>query len=232
MVKAFRELGHEVEIVSLVKTERESANPGREGYAAWWQHIVRRVPFGYELIQLAYNAISIPILLWKVSQSAPDFLYERYSLLNFTGVIVARIAKQPIVLEVNSPFAIEQGREGYIRAVAVAQWVEKTICNSATHVVVVNESLRAIMIAIGVEEQRLVVMHNGVNLSHFARRNTSSLRARFGLENKLVFGFVGWLRKQHCLVDRRTGLSPFTTACDCTAVEAVHFYRLGSIARR
>ena len=141
-----------------------------------------------------------------MSQSAPDFLYERYSLLNFTGVIVARIAKKAIVLEVNSPFAIEQGREGYIRAVAVAQWVEKTICNSATHVVVVNESLRAIMIAIGVEEQRLVVMHNGVNLSHFARRNTSSLRARFGLENKLVFGFVGWLRKQHCLVDRRTGL--------------------------
>jgi glycosyltransferase involved in cell wall biosynthesis len=194
MVYAFRELGHHVEIVSLVRTERETRDPTSEWVPAPWIQFARRIPYVYELIQLGYNVIGLPMLLWKVLRINPDFIYERYSLLNFTGVMVARFSRKPIILEVNSPFAIEQGRDRHIRAVRLARWVEKHICNAADWVVVVTEVLRTIMVGNGVRPERLLVMHNGVNLNHFSRRNPPSLRARLGLDGKLVLGYAGCFR--------------------------------------
>jgi glycosyltransferase involved in cell wall biosynthesis len=200
IVKAFRDLGHSVEMVSLVPTEQTSADPSKEAGQAGWQVLVRRIPFVYEVVQLGYNAIGIPLLFWKVLQSSPDFIYERYSLFNFTGVFVAKLLNKPIVLEVNSPFALEQGRDGHIRAVGFANWTERIICNAANTVIVVTGSLRKIMAANGIRPEKLAVMSNGVNLSHFRTRpDSEALRQRLGLDGKVVIGFVGWFRNWHGL---------------------------------
>jgi glycosyltransferase involved in cell wall biosynthesis len=199
IAKAFRDLGHPVEIVSLVPTEGAS-DASKEAGEAGWQAVVRRIPFAYELVQLGYNAIGIPLLFWKVLRNSPDFIYERYSLFNFTGVFVAKVLNKPIVLEVNSPFALEQGRDRHIRAVAFAKWTERIICNAASWVIVVTGPLRNIMAANGVQRQRLLVMPNGVNLAHFeARHDCAELRYRLDLDGKSVIGFVGWFRDWHGL---------------------------------
>jgi glycosyltransferase involved in cell wall biosynthesis len=200
IVKAFRDLGHSVEMVSLVPTEQTSADPSKEAGQAGWQVLVRRIPFVYEVVQLGYNAIGIPLLFWKVLQSSPDFIYERYSLFNFTGVFVAKLLNKPIVLEVNSPFALEQGRDGHIRAVGFANWTERIICNAANTVIVVTGSLRKIMAANGIRPEKLAVMSIGVYLSHFRTRpDSEALRQRLGLDGKVVIGFVGWFRNWHGL---------------------------------
>jgi glycosyltransferase involved in cell wall biosynthesis len=199
MVNAFRKLGHQVDIVSLVDTEKKPADVKRAGFLAPWQVIIRRVPFVHELIQLAYNLIGIPLLLWKVHRCLPDFIYERYSLLNFAGVIVARFTRKSLVLEVNSPLAIEQGRDGHITAVQFAQRMESRILSAATRVVVVSESLRKILTANGAESHRLIVMHNAVNPEHFEKRSSNYLRKLLGVETRLVIGFAGWFRNWHRL---------------------------------
>jgi glycosyltransferase involved in cell wall biosynthesis len=200
MAGAFRELGHSVTIVSLVRSEGESPNLSKGARPAGWQNLVRRIPFAYEIVQLGYNAIGIPFLLWKALSTPLDFIYERYSLFNFTGVFVAKLLSKPIVLEVNSPFALEQYRDGHIRAFRLANWTEKIICNAATHVIVVTESLRQIMVLNGVRPKHLIVMNNGVNLAHLSLRSDSTaLRRRLGLESKVVIGFIGWFRNWHGL---------------------------------
>jgi glycosyltransferase involved in cell wall biosynthesis len=200
IVKAFEALGHQVEIVSLVPTEAGQDNAQRDAGDALWKKLVRHIPFAYEVVQLGYNLVGVPMLLRKVLGGRVDFFYERYSLFNFTGVLVARLCGVPLILEVNSPFALEQSRDKDIRLVRLAAWTERWICNAATRVIVVSTPLRRMMIEAGVAAQRIEVMSNGVALERFQPRAASSeLRRSLGLEGATVIGFVGWFRKWHGL---------------------------------
>jgi glycosyltransferase involved in cell wall biosynthesis len=200
MVRAFEALEHTVQLVSLVPTEAGQNDAQRDAGDAWWKALVRRIPCGYELVQLVYNLIGIPMLFRAVYRAKPDFIYERYSLFNFTGVLVARVCNLPIVLEVNSPFALEQARDKDIRMAKFAQWTERAICNRATRVVVVSTPLARIMESAGVESSKLDVMPNGVNLGNFQPHGgTAELRRSLGIATEVVIGFVGWFRKWHGL---------------------------------
>jgi glycosyltransferase involved in cell wall biosynthesis len=199
IVRAFEEIGHEVELVSLVPTGTAQNDAARDAGDAFWKRLVRRIPYSYELVQLGYNLAGIPMLL-RALLSRPDFIYERYSLFNFAGVLTARLRGVPIYLEVNSPFALEQSRDSDIRLRRLAEWSERAICNLATRVIVVSTPLRRIMESAGVPARKLTVMPNGVRLEHFQSDSGSpELRRKLGLENCLVAGFVGWFRKWHGL---------------------------------
>src|ERR1700729_1998830 len=79
IVNAFRELGHEVTIASLVDTEAPQ-DVAKEAAEAGWKHLARKIPFAHEAIQLGYNVVGVPLLLSKVLRWKPVFIYERYSL--------------------------------------------------------------------------------------------------------------------------------------------------------
>jgi glycosyltransferase involved in cell wall biosynthesis len=200
MIQAFRGLGHEVEEVALVDTETAVDDAARDAGDALWKRLAKRVPFAYDFLQLLYNVMGIPLLAAKLIGRRVDVIYERYSLFNFTGVAVARLFRVPIVLEVNSPFALEQKRDGHIRTFRFAQWTERVICNSATLVVAVSGPLKRILADAGVASSKLVVMPNGVNLDHFqVRTHSDGLRSSLGLQDKVVIGFIGWFRDWHGL---------------------------------
>jgi glycosyltransferase involved in cell wall biosynthesis len=197
IVNAFRELGHTVEMAALVETEQQNAE--REATEAPWKAAVRRIPFAYEIVQLGYNVLGLPWLLVKLLTGRISFVYERYSLFCFCGVLAARLTRTPIVLEVNSPFALEQGRERDIHAVRFACWMERVICNAATKVIVVSGPLKRIMEQNGVAPAKLVLMPNGVNLGHIESSAGPELRRKLGIEGKVVVGFIGWFKKWHGL---------------------------------
>lgn len=200
MVRAFEELGHDVEIVSLVHTDTAQDDPVRNAGTARWQRFVRSIPFGYELIQLAYNVVGFWLLIRRLFHKKTDFIYERYSLFNFAGVLAARCFRVPLVLEVNAPFAVEQFRDHEIRATGIARWSERVICNLADHVIVVSTPLKTIMESFHVTGSKIVVMSNGVSLEQFRTGVPSQeLKTELGLTGSPVFGFVGWFRKWHGL---------------------------------
>src|SRR5579862_273394 len=200
IIRAFEELGHQVETVSLVPTDAGQEDAARDAGDALWKRVVRRLPFAYEIVQLGYNLVGIPMLLRRVINRHVDFIYERYSLFNFTGVMVARLCGKPLILEVNSPFALEQSRDKDIRLVRLAAWSERVICNLATPVIVVSTPLRRIMIDSGVLPSRVTVMANGVALDRFRPQTASpELRKSLGVDQTVVIGFIGWFRKWHGL---------------------------------
>jgi glycosyltransferase involved in cell wall biosynthesis len=198
---SFEELGHRVEIVSLVPTDQAQHDANRDAGNPLWQRLVRSIPFAYELVQLGYNLLGIPMLMTRVLRAKTDFIYERYSLFNFTGVAVAGMCGIPIIVEVNSPFALEQIRDKDIRLHRFAQWTEKVICNLATHVIVVSTPLRRMMEQSGVMPEKIHVMTNGVRLEHFQPQALSeTTRLSLGIrDGETVIGFVGWFRKWHGL---------------------------------
>ncbi len=200
IISAFRELGHEVRESALVQAETTSHEPEQEAAESGWKQLARKIPFAYDLAQFGYNFVALPMLLRAIWKFKPAFVYERYALANFAGVLAARLTGIPIVLEVNSPFALEQDRDGDIRLVGLARWSEVAICKMSTCVIVVSTPLKRLLIKAGVDEARINVMTNGVNLTNFqpALRG-DELRSRFGLQNRTVIGFVGWFRDWHGL---------------------------------
>src|ERR1035441_8022497 len=93
------------------------------------------------------------------------------------GVLVGKLCRVPVVLEVNSPFALEQQRDREIRLVGFAAWIERLICNLASHVIVVSTPLRRILEGAGVRPEKIEVMSNGVCLEHFQQLGRASCRA-------------------------------------------------------
>ena len=200
IVRAFETLGHEVAIVSLVPTDTAEGDATRDAEEAFWKRWVRRIPFSYELLQLGYNLLGIPMLLAALVRGGAGFIYERYSLFNFTGVVVARLCGIPLILEVNSPFALEQARDRDIRAHRLAQWSERVICNLATRVIAVSTPLARILESAGVQAGRIEVMSNGVSLEKFQPGVASAdLARKLGVAGHVVIGFVGWFRNWHGL---------------------------------
>jgi len=200
MIEALRSLGHSVDVAGIVPVDAHSEDAQRDADQVFWRKFVRRIPFSYEAVQLAYNPVGFAMLVWRMLRGDVDFIYERYALFTFAGILAARLFHKPIILEVNSPMALEQARDGDIRLRKLAQWSERIICNCATQVIVVTTPLGQMMRHIGVREEKLVVMSNGVRLEQFRPGSASkSLGCSLGLDGYIVAGFVGWFRDWHGL---------------------------------
>jgi glycosyltransferase involved in cell wall biosynthesis len=201
IVQAFRALGHEVEVAGLVDPETGSDDARRDAGVPLWKRFFGKIPAGTDLLQIGYNLAGIPLLAAKLLRRRPDFIYERYALHNFAGVVAARLFRIPIILEVNSASALELSRDGVIQSYALAAWAERTVCNMATHVIAVSTPLGRILTGLGVRPEKIVVMPNGVNLDHFhpSEADAARIRQQHHLEGRTVIGFIGWFRDWHRL---------------------------------
>jgi len=198
MVRAFRELGNEVEVVALSgEGDRRSHRDG----SSWPARLLRSVPsWLYEVMSLAYNVYGYLMLRRRAGTFRPDVLYERYSLNTFCGIWLARRTGVPMILEVNAPLAQEQEKLGKLAFRRLAKFSERWICTNSTRTIVVSGVLKELLVAQGVPRDRMVVVTNGVDPRRF-RPDVSdrAIRDRHGLDGKLVIGFVGWFRKWHGL---------------------------------
>jgi glycosyltransferase involved in cell wall biosynthesis len=200
MINAFRLLGHQVEIASLVAApSKEAAKPSRTDKPAW-QRLLQKLPGAFEFLQLGYNLVGLWIISRQIRRFRPHFIYERYSLFNFSGVLASRWFRIPLLLEVNSPLALETRQEGLLTFHRLAEWSERVICNSSTAVITVTGVLRDILVELGVEADRITVVPNGVSPDRFAPAAADpALRCSLGLDQRRVIGFVGWFRPWHGL---------------------------------
>jgi glycosyltransferase involved in cell wall biosynthesis len=200
IIRAFQAAGCKVEEAALVSATASVQDAARDAGEASWKTVARKIPGAYDLLQLGYNLVGAAMLLSRALRFRPHFIYERYTLHNFAGALVSGLLRIPLVLEVNSPFALEMERDKDIHWPGLAKWSERTICNAADLVVVVSTPLKRIMAAAGVDERRMEVMPNGVDLEHFGDVHPEEgLRASLGLDGRRVVGFVGWFRKWHGL---------------------------------
>jgi glycosyltransferase involved in cell wall biosynthesis len=199
---ALRELGHEVDIMALVRQaksrpvpEADAVRPGREGASLFGLPVPA---WFYELLALAYNIPGFFMLAASVLRRRPDLIYERYALFTLCGRWVARLFALPFVLEVNAPLSLELSRHGGLAFADLARRLETWLLSSSTRTVVVSEALADLFVRRGVPAGKLVVMHNGVDADRFNPQvDGGAVRARLGLEDACVVGFVGWMRPWH-----------------------------------
>ena len=134
---------------------------------------------------------------------AYDFIYQRMSLGNFSGPIVSRTNRIPLVLEYNGSEVWLSKNWGSLAFEKTALKAEEACLRHAHLVVTVSDVLRDELIERGVEPERVLSVPNGVDLNvfdpnRFKNHEIESIRSHYGIApDALVFGFVGTFGHWH-----------------------------------
>lgn len=192
MVEAFRRLGHEVRVRSLIEAGEAHGDP-RTAARRRIGELLKRAPRAlYELAEIAYNARAYLDARRAIRVLRPHFVYDRYNLFTFGVVLAARRAGLPVFLEVNTPYAHQRKVYEKLALERLAGWLEPWTWKRATHVLVVSTPLRRYVVGSSVPEDRVTVLPNGADLERFRPRERPA-----GGASGCVFGFVGSLRAWH-----------------------------------
>ncbi len=197
MIDAFRALGHEVRVASLIGDKTNHSTPRTR----FLEQVTKWTPrSAYEIMEIGYSLLGYRLLTSHNNGWKPQLVYERYTLFNFSGLMAARRIGIPLVLEINAPLAYE--RETYERLALkrAARRVERFLCSSADLVVVVSTPLKDYLVQEGAPAERIVVLPNGTDADLF-RPNAAArarIRSRLGIPaDAVVAGFLGILRPWH-----------------------------------
>lgn len=216
MAHAFRDAGHTVVLVTgqLVKSPWQApvalgvpvvhvpptaeivhVSSRMRGYAA---AIGAPSTAAGEVRRVLYNQELLTQLRQRFEHDPPDLVYERASLFGTAGLTFARDAGVPHVLELNAPLADEQQRYRHGGALqALAEASEAWLLSTTDAVLAVSAPLAAHVVARGVGPERVHVVANGVDIDRFQPGSGLAVRARHGLGDRPVVGFVGGLRPWH-----------------------------------
>ncbi len=198
MVKAWRALGHEVRVVSLIGESTNTASVAQRR----WSWIAKLMPGClYELGEMAYNIRGYRSMTAAMQAWRPDLIYDRYVNYNYSAIRAGRRFGIPVFLEVNSPYSFQkQTFDEKLYFKGLSRRFEYKICCNATRVITVSTPLKHFLTSIGVPEDRIVVMPNGVDPEVFHPQiDGRQARQQLKLDNRLVIGFTGILRPWHGL---------------------------------
>lgn len=198
IVRAFQELGHEVEVISLFDGAcRVDARGGERPD----QIETSRLPsWLYETLSLGYNLYGYRRLARAIRERRADLIYERYALNSICGVLASRRFGVPLLLEVNGPWWDHSVSSKPLLLNGLARRLQRWACANSTRAIVVTAALKRLLAQEGVPEAQMTVMHNAVDPHVFHTCvSGEEVRQRYGLEGHIVAGFVGWLREWHGL---------------------------------
>ncbi len=196
MIAALREQGHEVRVVA----PSISADSGMGGKVGWIHALKSRLPKAlYELLELAYSLVAYRQLAAAARDFRPHFIYERYNLFLLSGVMIQRKLRVPLLLEVNSPLVLERAKNsGGLSLLRMARWAEGFVWRNASLVLPVTQVLAQHVMGYGVPRERIEVIPNGINESHFEQApSPEAAKQALGLTGSLVLGFTGFVRDWH-----------------------------------
>jgi glycosyltransferase involved in cell wall biosynthesis len=147
----------------------------------------------------AMTAASLPERAFAWLRSfEPDVLYERYALNGTAGLTLAEDLGVPHVLEVNAPLVDEAQAHRGLAFAATARTLEAGIVQGADRIVTVSPELQRWLAGLGVPEERIAVVANGVDPDRFANPGArEDVRRRLGLNGRPVVAFVGTLKPWH-----------------------------------
>ncbi len=132
------------------------------------------------------------------------------------GAVAARQIGIPSIYEVRglNEEARRSRHERYThtRQYEFARWLETLAANEADRVIAITEALRTTLIERGVDQDKILVVPNGVDTERFVPlERDAALSKQYGLDGKLTIGYVGslnWYEGHDLLFEAVRRLSP------------------------
>lgn len=152
-----------------------------------------------EMPAFHYNPVFYSEALRLLGERRISFIYQRYSLNNFSGLQLARHYKVPYVLEYNgSEIWVGRNWGSVLKYEAMSEKIEDLDLKECDMAVVVSRPLKDEMVKRGVPAEKILVNPNGVDSEKYSPEvDDSKVRQKYGLEGKVVLGFIGTFGRWH-----------------------------------
>lgn len=199
VVNAFEKKGYAVDFVSaggrlMVKEQvRYSRLVPTEHFGLPWEHNYFR--FHFDVVRQIQPLIA---------QHSFDFIYQRLSIANYSGVILSRHLNIPLILEYNGSEAwIARNWGRPLRQQLLAEQVEEANLRHAHLIVTISDVLRDELLSRGIPPERIVTYPNCFdpevfNPDRYSQEDCAALRQRHGIRSdKVVVTFVGTFGQWH-----------------------------------
>jgi glycosyltransferase involved in cell wall biosynthesis len=191
-----RQSGLEVHVVSSDQL------PGveQDRYFHWYEPDygwARNLP---NMPELLFNDHVIRMVDRQWPDWRPSFIYQRYSLGNYAGVVLKLKHDVPLVCEYNGSFpwiAYHWGGRRLFHERLVTR-IELLNLRAADLIVVVSDASRQELVGRDILDEKILVNPNGVDTNAYSPRvDGEPVRQGYGLEGKIVIGFIGSFGKWH-----------------------------------
>lgn len=153
-----------------------------------------------EYVSLECNGGYAQLIREGIAGRPVSFIYQRYTLNNFTGVTLARELNIPLVLEYNgSEVWISENWGGRkVRRKEIALKIESLNLHSADLIVVVSELLKDELTSQGIVPGKILVNPNGVDVNRYSPEiDGTQVRHQYGWQDEVVLGFIGTFGRWH-----------------------------------
>jgi glycogen synthase len=165
---------------------------------------VRGIPAGAEIVALDPRHTKLLDALQRDlgmvgAVESPDIVHCHTWYSHLAGCLAkpltgARLVLTTHSLEPHRPWKIEQLGSAY----HASSWIEKTAYENADGVIAVSEAMKADVQALyGVPEERVRVIHNGIDPDEYRRREAPDVLERLGVDPTIpIVLFVGRITRQ------------------------------------
>jgi glycosyltransferase involved in cell wall biosynthesis len=196
VVNNLREMGYETHIVS---TDRLADIKNNELFHLCEPdyRLGRNVP---DIPELVYSDQLFQWIVEHWNVLAASFVYQRYSLGNYTGVVLREKYGTPFVCEYNGSFAWMARHWGKKRLFheKLLNRVELLNLHAADLVVVVSRPMKDELEMRGISGDKILVNPNGVDTERYSPLvDSSAVLKQYNLEGYRVIGFIGTFGKWH-----------------------------------
>ena len=209
IVDGFRKLGHSVSIQSFpgVKPEEDKevslANVQADARAAVRNEEHRSLlsklaesskyapEVVFEFYEILYNLLVLIRLGKLVNNTKPGLIYERYSMFMVGGILIAKIFRVPVVLEINDSALVDRVRPLYLRK--LARLFEAWAFRNANGLVFISSYFKDQAMENYRDMAPAIVLPNGADTDKFNANlyDREKIRKSLGIEDKMVCGYVG-----------------------------------------
>ena len=152
-----------------------------------------------EILPLDYNGECVAKAFRILKNRKTAFLYQRYSLNNYSGVLLSKQLGVPFVLEYNgSEIWVNRHWGVPLKYSILSEEIELVNLRSAHLNVVVSQTLKMELLNRGINAESILVNPNGVDPDVFHPQISGfRIRQRLGLTTETVLGFLGTFGKWH-----------------------------------
>ncbi|MBI3651960.1 MAG: glycosyltransferase family 4 protein [Acidobacteria bacterium] len=127
-----------------------------------------------------------------------DFIYQRYSRFNWTGVVLSVFTGLPLALEFNGSEVWVSRSWDPVGQLALLERFERLNQRAADFIFTVSTVERDNLIGAGVAANKIIVNPNGVDTEKFHKGcGGAAIRQQLGIEEKIVVGFLGTFGPWH-----------------------------------
>lgn len=135
----------------------------------------------------------------EIKDSQPDFIYQRYSRFSWAGVEASLRAGRPLFLEYNGSEVWVGRYWDHVGKLGLLERYERLNLAAAARIFVVSEVERRNLLRAGVDDEKIVVNPNGVDVERFQPGiGGEHVRRELGIaEDETLVGFVGTFGPWH-----------------------------------